>query len=93
MGVGYRGPGLEKIRNHFAFLALENYVDQPAVVFSVSGLGFDRSVLKIKVTETNLQTDEEKTLSILKTFAVLAYRGAPFICDLCQACGTGFQLD
>ena len=31
-----QGPGEEKICDRFAFLAFENYVDQPPVVFGVS---------------------------------------------------------
>jgi hypothetical protein len=40
-GQAFRGPGVEKIRNHFAFLTLENHINQPSVVFSVSEDGFD----------------------------------------------------
>jgi hypothetical protein len=87
------GPGAEKICNHLAFLTLENCINQPSVVFGVGEHGFNIPALRIKVTETNLQTEKEKTLPILKTFAVLAYHGAPVICDLRQAQGTGFQLD
>jgi hypothetical protein len=87
MVIAYRGPGVEKIRNHFAFLSLENYINQPSVVFGVSEGGFDIPGPKIKVTETNFQTDNEKSLPILKTFAVLAYHGAPFICHPCQRPG------
>ena len=93
MGAGSRGPGMEKIRNHFAFLTLENYINQPAVVFGVSDLDSDGSVLEIKVTETNFQTEKEKSLPILKTFAVFIYHRAPSVDDLRQTRGTGFQLD
>jgi hypothetical protein len=38
-GRGYiRGQGLEKICDRFALLTLENYVDQPPVMFGVSEL-------------------------------------------------------
>jgi len=71
MGVGFRGPGMEKIRDCLAFLTLENYINQSAVVFSVSDLSWDILALKIKVTEANFQTEKEKSLPIQKTFAVL----------------------
>jgi len=93
MGIASRSPGVEKIRNHFAFLTPENYVNQPLVVFGMSDRGFDGLALKIKVTETNLQAEKEKNLPILDTFAVLVYHGAPFVCDLRQVCWSGFQPD
>ena len=86
-------PGVEEIRNRFTFLTLENYIDQPSVVFGVGEAGFDRPGPKIKVTETNLQTDKEEALPTLKAFAVLVYRRAPFIYNFCQVLWAVFQLD
>ena len=87
------GPGMEKIRNCFALLTLENYVSHFPVVFGVGEHGYGVQVLRIKVAETDFQASEEKTFPIPETFAVLAYRGAPIVCDLRQAHGAGFQLD
>jgi len=77
----------EKIRNHFAFLILENYISQSSVVFGVSEGSFDRRGLKIKVTETDLQTDNEKSLLIPKTLAVLVHHRTPCVYGLHQAHG------
>ena len=62
---------MEKICNRFTFLTLENYINQPAVVFGVSDCGLNALILKIKVTETDLQTDEGKPLPILETLPIL----------------------
>ena len=93
MVVAFRGPGVEKIRNPFAVLGLENCVDQSSVVFGVRELGLEIKVPWVEVTETDFQTDKEKTLRVLKDLAVLAYHGTPFIRNLRQAARTGFQLD
>ena len=93
MGIAFHGPSVEKIRNHFAVLTPENYINQTLVVFGMSDRGFDGLALKIKVTEANLQAEKEKNLPILNNFAVLIYHGAPFVCDLCQVCWSGFQFN
>ena len=90
--ASYRGPGVEKIRNYLALLAFEGCVNQYLVVFGVSELGLDAVVLWVKVTETNLQKVKEKILPILKTLAVVAYHGAPFMRHLRQVTGTVFQI-
>ena len=92
MGVVLCGEGVEKIRNRFAVLALENNINQ-FLVFGVSELDVSTPVPYIEVTETDFQTGKDKTLPILNTLAVLAYRRAPFICNPRQAPRTGFQLD
>ena len=84
-------PSLEKIRDYFAFLTLENYVDQFLVVFGVNDVRSDITEMRVKVTETDFQRGKEKTLPILKTLAVLEYHGAPFICHCCQAPRAVFQ--
>ena len=86
-------PSVKKIRNYFAFPTPENYTNQLSVMFSVSNRGYDIPALEIKVTETNFQTDGEKSLPIPETLAVLAYHGAPVIRNLRQALWTVFQLD
>ena len=87
------GPGVKKIRDCFALLTLENYVSHFPVVFGMGEHGCSVHVLRIEVAETDFQGSEEKILPIPETFAVLAYRGAPIVCDLRQAHGAGFQLD
>ena len=89
----FRGPGVKKIRDRFTFLILENHINQPSVVFGVGEAGFDRLGMKIKVTETNLQTDKEEALPIWNTFVFLIYHRAPFIHNLCQAPWTVFEFD
>ena len=89
----FRGPGVKKIRDLFTFLILENRINQRSVVSGVGEPGFDKLGPKIKVTETNPQTDKEGTFPILKTFAFLVYHGAPLIYNCCQILRTVFQLD
>jgi len=84
---------MEKIRNNFAFLALENYVNQFLVVFGVSEFISEMTDPRVKVTETDFQRTKEKTLPILNTLAVLAYHRAPFIRHLRQDPGAVFQPD
>ena len=91
-GVGFCGPGMEKICDRFTFLTLENHVDQPPVVFSVSEYEGVIRFPWIEVAKAKFQTDEKKGLPILKIFAVLVYRRAPLIGNLRQAQGSGFQL-
>ena len=93
MVVAFRGPGVKKIRNRFAFLGLENCVDQSSVAFCVRELDLEIKVPWVEVTETDFQTDKEKTLRVLKYLAVLTYHGAPLIRNFRQAPRTGFQLD
>ena len=93
MEVALGGPGVEKIRNRFAFLVPENNINQFPVVFSVSELDSDTRSLYIKVTETNFQTGRDKTLPVPNTLAVFTYNGAPFTRNLRQAPRTGFQVD
>ena len=85
-----KGPSVEKICDHFAFLAPENYVDQPPVVFGVSEREGGRFTL-IEATKAKFQTDEEKALPVLKFLAVHVYRRTPLIRNLRQAQGSGFQ--
>ena len=63
------------------------------MVFGMSEHGYGEPVLRAKVTETDFQRSEEKALPIPETLVLLAYHGAPIICDLRQAHGAGFQLD
>ena len=93
MRVALCGQGVEKIRNRFTFLALENNINQFLVVFGVSKFDITIPDPYFEVTETNFQTGKDKTLPIFNILAVLAYRGAPSICKPSQARGTGFQLD
>ena len=76
-----RGPSMEEICNSFAFLTLENYVDQPSVVFGVSesDVGARSLTLSIEVAKAEFQTDEEKVPPVLEMFAVLVYRRAAFV--------------
>jgi hypothetical protein len=67
-----RGQSVEKICDRFAFLTLENYVDQPPVVFGVSERDVGVRLPWIEVTKAKFQTDEEKALPILK-FSRFAY--------------------
>ena len=82
---------MDKICDRFAFLTLENYVDQPLVVFGVNEYGAGVPLLWIEVTKAYFQTDEEKSLPVLKILAVLIYRRAPPIRELCQTRGSDFQ--
>jgi len=84
---------VKKIRNRFSFPTPENYTNQLSVMFGVSNRGYDIPALEIKVTETNFQTDEEKSFPIPKTLVVLAYHGAPIIRNPRQVFWTVFQLD
>ena len=86
------GPSMKKICDRFTFLALENHIDQPSVVFSVGEPDRGVQVPWIKVTKAKFQTDEEKALPILKFSAVRVDRGAPLIRNLRQAQGSGLQL-
>ena len=61
--------------------------------FGMSELDVELTVFWVEVTETDLQTDEKEILPIPKAPTVLVYHGAPFICNLRQTHGTGFQLD
>ena len=88
----FHDPRMEKIRDRFAFLALENYVDKPPVVFGVSEPDATVRFPWIEVTEAELQTDKEKVLPIRKLCAFRVYRGAPPIRNLRQAWRSGFQL-
>ena len=54
---------------------------------------FDIQTSRIKVTETNFQTDKERAFPISRTLMVLTYHGAPFISNVRQPHRTGFQLD
>ena len=84
------GPSMEKISDCSAVLALENYADQPPVVFSVSECDVGGRLLRIEVAKAEFQTDEEKALPVPKTFAVLVYRRAPFVCKHCQTLRSEF---
>ena len=81
---------MEKIHDHFAVLTLENHVDQPPVVFSVSESDVGGVSLSIEVAEANFQTDKEKALPVLKIFAVLVYCRAPFVRKNRQKRGSDF---
>ena len=83
---------MEKIGDRFALLTLENYVNQPPVVFGVSERDGVVRFPGVKMAEAKFQTDKENALPILKFFAVRVYRGAPLIRNLRQARGSGFQL-
>jgi len=93
MGRAFCGPSVEKIRNCFAFPLLENGAEKFLVTFGVNELDSDIKVPWVKVAETDFQRDKEDTLPILKTLAVLAYHGAPFMRHLRQVPGTVFQLN
>ena len=56
----FRSPGVEEIRDRFTVLTLENYINQPSMVFGVGEAESDKLGPKIKVTETNLQTNKEE---------------------------------
>ena len=53
--------------------------------------GYGLPVLEIKVTETDFQGSEEKTLPIPESLVVLAYHRVPVVGDLRQAHGACFQ--
>ena len=86
------GPSLEEVCDRFAFLTLENYVDQPPVVFGVSELDSVVWVPRNEVTKAKFQTDEEKACPVPEVFAVLVYRRAPFIRKRRQTFGLDFQI-
>jgi hypothetical protein len=82
---------VEKVCDRFAFLTLENYIDQPPVVFGVSEPDVGGRSPWIEVTKAKFQTDEEKVLPVLK-FSRFSYIAEHHSYTIRQAQGSDFQL-